>query len=469
MSRRSISPIDIYKLLPKTNCKECGEENCMAFATKLVNREVQLSSCEPIFGEQYKDNCQKLWELLKPPIKEVQIGVEDVAVKIGGKLVMYRHELTYTNPTAFAIDVDDAMETETIVERVKRTENFSYNYIGMDLKLDMIAIRSVSGDPIKFKTAVNTVAENTQLPIVLCSFDPEVIESGLIVIGKEKPLIYAANKYNWKEMAELALMYDCPLVVFAPNNLKLLKSLTKTLLEYGVTDLVLDPGTFPDEGMGDTIANFTLIRRAVFKEEDELLGFPLVATPIIAWTKEGDVPEVNMWREAYIASMLINRYSDLLLMHSIAGWVLLPTTVLRQNIYTDPRKPVAVESGLRVFGEPDKNSPIMVTTNFALTYYTVASDIESAKIDCYLIVVDTEGISVESSIAGRHLTAEKIANALKESGIEKKVSHQKLILPGRAARLKGETEELTGWEIIVGPIDSSGIPKFIHNEWSKSD
>ena len=286
-----------------------------------------------------------------------------------------------------------------------------------------------------------------------------------MAIPQDRPLIYAATKENWKDMAELALMYDCPLAVFAPTDLSLLRSLVKTLTEYGVQDLVLDPGTFPSEGLVDTVNNFTMIRRAGCKKGDDLLGYPLMGTPIVAWTEPAGTPELKAWKEAYVASMLINRYADIVLMHSTDGWVLLPTTVLRQNIYTDPRKPVAVEAGVRILGTPDETSPVMVTTNFALTYYTVAADIESAGVDSYLLVVDSEGTAVDSAVAGRKLTAETIAEAIKESKIEDKVKHKTLIIPGKAARLSGEIEELSGWQIFVGPQDSSGIPKFLQEKW----
>jgi acetyl-CoA decarbonylase/synthase complex subunit gamma len=313
------------------------------------------------------------------------------------------------------------------------------------------------------------VAENTKLPIVLCSLNPAVLEAGLTVIPKSRPLLYAATKENWRDMAELALKYDCPLTVFAPGNVKLLRSLVKTLLEYGLRDLILDPGTFPTEGLAETLNNFTIIRRAACKRGDELLGFPLMGVPLTAWLEgEGVAPEIVKWREAYLAAMLITRFADILIMHTLDGWALLPNIILRANIYTDPRKPVAVEPGLRVFGTPDENSPVMFTTNFALTYYTVASDIESAKINAYLIVVDTEGIAVDSAVAGRKLTAEKVAEALKASGIENRVKHRKLIIPGKAARLSGEIEELTGWQVIVGPRDSSEIPKFLQEKWQTS-
>jgi acetyl-CoA decarbonylase/synthase complex subunit gamma len=266
-------------------------------------------------------------------------------------------------------------------------------------------------------------------------------------------------------MAELALMYNCPLAVFAPNDLKLLRSLVKTLKDYGVKDLVLDPGTFPNEGLADTISNLTMIRRAACKKGDELLGFPIIGVPITAWLEKTEVPEINMWNEAYLTSMLITRYADVLVIHSAEGWVLLPTTILRENIYTDPRRPVAVEAGLKTFGQPDENSPVLMTSNFALTYYTVASDIESSGVNCYLIVVDTEGLAVECSVAGRKLTSEKIAEAIKQVKVEEKVKHRKLIIPGKAARLSGEIQELSGWEILVGPPDSSEIPKYLQEKW----
>lgn len=462
---KELSPIDVYMLLPKTNCKKCGLENCMAYATKLVNREIALELCTPLLEKQNEKAHQKLWEMLKPPVKEVVVGTGDRAVNLGGKLVMYRHELAYFNPTAFAIDVTDEMPEEEAILRVKGTEGFSYTYIGKELKLNMIAVRSTSNDPEKFKATVKKVVENTKLPLILCSFHPEVIEAGLMAAPKARPLIYAANKDNWKDMAELALMYGCPLAIFAPNDLKLLRSLVKTLKDYGVQDLVLDPGTFPNEGLADTISNLTMIRRAAFKRGDELLGFPVIGTPITAWLEKADVPEINMWNEAYLASMLIDRYADALIIHSNEGWVLLPTTILRQNIYTDPRKPVAVEAGLKVFGQPDENSPVLMTTNFALTYYTVASDVESSGLNCYLMVVDTEGLAVDSSVAGRKLTPEKIAETLKSFKVEEKVKHRKLIIPGKAARLSGEIQELSGWEVMVGPRDSSEIPKFLQDRW----
>ena len=461
-----LSPIEVYRLLPRTNCGECGEKNCMAFAAKVVNREISIDKCPLLLKEEFREAYEKLKELLAPAIREVLIGVGDSSVRVGGKLVMYRHEFTYHNPTPIAIDVTDEMDEDDLIKRVKRIESFTYNYIGRDLHLDMVAIRSTSNDPDKFKLAVRKVAETTKMPLILCSLNPNVMEAGLVEVSDRRPLIYAATKDNWKDMAELSLMYNCPLAIFAPNDLKLLKSLSKTLIEYGVEDLLLDPGTFSDEGLADTVNNFTMIRRNACKGGDKLLGFPLIGVPMTVWNDKGKVPDdLIKWREACIAAILLSRYADLLIMHSLEGWVQLPTIIWRFNIYTDPRKPVAVEAGLVTFGNPDENSPVMLTTNYALTYFTVESDIKASGADCYLIVVDTGGISVESSVAGRYLTAEVIADAIKNTGIENKVKHRYLIIPGLAARLSGEIEDLTGWRVMVGPKDSSGIPAFLKSNW----
>ncbi len=468
VSVKELSPIIVYKLLPRTNCKECGEENCMAFATKLVNRELVLDKCAPLLKKEQANPYKQLKEMLKPAVREITVGTGDRAVKLGGKLVMYRHELALSNPTAIAIDVTDEMPEQEMLDRISRAEQFTFEHIGQTLKLDLIAVRSTSSDSEKFKSAVKKVAEKTTLPLVLCSLDPNVMEAGLMAVPKAKPLLYAATKNNWKEMAELALMYGCPLAVFSPNDMKTLRSLAKTLIEYGVEDLVLDPGTLNGDGLANTLNNFTMLRRIACKKGDELFGFPLIGVPMTAWMERGEMPEeVAKWQEAYLAGMLIVRFADALILHSVDGWSLLPNVFLRQNIYTDPRKPVAVEVGLKTFGKPDENSPVMFTTNFALTYYTVASDIENAKVNTYLLVVDTEGIAVDSAVAGRKLTAEKVADALKASGLESRVKHKKLIIPGKAARLSGEIEEASGWQILVGPRDSSDIPKFLQEKWQQ--
>jgi len=466
-SIREISPIDVYTLLPRTNCKECGESNCMAFATRVVNGELMLSACPPLHTPNYSKEHESLSALMAPLVRQVTIGTGESAVDIGGKYVLQRHEFTYHNPTPVAIDVNDLMTEEELVARVHQISGFSYNYIGRTLKLNAIAIRSCSGDPAIFKATVKQVADATDMPLILCVLDPVVMEAGLSVIRDRRPLIYAATDMNWKAMADLALAYHAPLAVSAPHDLPLLRSLVRTLLAYGISDLVLDPGTITEAGLAQTISNFTAIRTQACRNFDELFGFPLLGVPLTVWTGGELSEDVLKWREATTASMLMTRYSDLLIMHSLDGWVLLPQLIWRFNIYSDPRKPVSVEAGVKTFGRPGRNSPVLITTNYALTYFTVESDIKAANLDCYLIVTDTGGLSVESAVAGRYFTADAIASSIKEYGVSDLVNHKTLIIPGLSARLSGETEEATGWKILVGPKDSSGIALFIRERWQK--
>jgi acetyl-CoA decarbonylase/synthase complex subunit gamma len=466
MPAKELSPIEVYKLLPGTNCKECGETNCMAFAAKLVNREAALQECLPLLEQKNKAAFDKLWALLKPSVRAVKVGVGDREVTLGGEYVVYRHEFTYFNPTAIAIDVSDEMSDEEFEARVKTASDFEYEYIGMKLRLDMIAVRSTSNDPVKFEAAVKKASELTDMPLILCALNPAVMEQGLSAISDMKPLIYAATEQNWKEMAELAMMYGCPIVASAPFDLNILKSIARTLSEYGVEDIVLDPGTQIGEGMAATLDNFTMLRWNAINIEDEHLGFPLLGAPIVAWAEKNEDPVINEWNEVVIASALVTRFSDVLILHGVDGWAHLPLVILRQNLYTDPRKPVSVEAEVIPFGEPDEMSPVLLTTNFALTYYTVASDIESAKIDCYLIVVDTEGISVESAVAGRKMTADTVAEAIDGFKVGDLVKHRHLVIPGRAARLSGEIQELSGWTVSVGPMDSSGLANYISEKWT---
>ncbi len=464
MSKR-LKPLDIFKYLPKTNCKICGEETCMAFAMKLIERGVELKDCTPLFEEsKYQENKDTLIVILRPPVQPVKIGTSDNATIIGGEEVVYRHELTFYNETKIFVDVHDEMEKAELTERVKFVDQYFVFRIGQDLKLDGIAVRSVSNDPNKFANAVKEALKLTKMPLILCSFDPKVMKAGLEAAKGKRPLIYAATASNWKDMAMLAMEYQCPLTVFS-TDLTTLNSLTITLRQAGLEDLVLDPGTYGGENIGHTLNNFTMLRVAAIQAGDESVGFPLMAVPATVYLEEDKGPE-TAWNETIVGSMLIDRFSSAMIIHNTELWSLLALLTLRQTIYTDPRIHPSVEAGLEAIGNPNENSPVFMTTNFALTYYTVKTDLEQAKLDSWLLTVDTEGIGVESAVAGGQLSSGAIADLIKETGLEEKVKHRKLIIPGMAARISGETEDATGgWEVLVGPRDSSGIPKFLKQKW----
>jgi acetyl-CoA decarbonylase/synthase complex subunit gamma len=464
-------PLEIYPLLPGTNCKVCGEANCMAFATKMAEHTVKLKACTPLFEEKkYAKKLGKLEELVRPPVREITIGVGEKAASIGAKLVLYRHDLRWSDPTAFFIDVPDTLDSEKLTKRVKEIEEWTYVYIGQNLRLDGIALRGVSKDPKTFAQSAKKLTEITDWPIMLCSFDPHMLAAAAMAIADQRPLLYAATLDTWLETGEIAVKHDLPLVAHSNGNLNDLATLVNTLHALGVKEIVLDPGTASRAGLGTTIDNFVQLRRSSTVVGEELLGYPILSTPISVWAdyQEGNAPELTKWDEVLTAAASIVRYSDIIVLHSLDMWTDLPLTFLRSNLYTDPVKPVAVEAGLVEFGDVGPDVPVMYTTNFALTYFTVESDIKQAGVNAYLVVVDTEGMSVQSAVAGRKLTAEKVAETLQECGIADKVNHRILISPGMAARISGETEEASGWTIKVGPQDSSGIPKYLQEgKWKE--
>ncbi len=454
-----VTAMDIYRLLPQTNCEDCeeaacGEASCMAFATKLSEKEAQLELCTELSPE----GLNKLESLLAPAVREITIGTGDKTITIGGDEVLYRYELTYYNPTSLVIDIADNLDDDEFTERVKTIEETEFERIGEMLTLDAVALRNASGNSDKFAEAASKL-KKAKLPLVLCSFDPEAMKAALEKVGDERPLIYGVTEGNLEEMSALAMEYSCPVTIFSPNDLEKMKQISRTLRERGIEDIVLDPGTYVEDGIGDSLDNFVMIRRLAVEEQDEDFRFPILGIPALTWLYEKDEIQGGI-REATIAATLMNKYADMLIFHGTNIWELIPVLTLRQGIYTDPRKPQAVDAGLYEFGEVDKDSPVLMTTNFALTFYTVEGDIKG-KTNAYLLVLDTEGRAVDVSLAGGQLNAEAVADLIKETGIEEKVDTRKLIIPGLAAPVSGEIEDESGWEVLVGPRDSSAVPGFI--------
>lgn len=454
--------MDIYRMLPGENCGKCGIKTCMGFAARLIERKKKLDDCPLILSADYEGEREKLTELLTPPVRPIKVGTGDHAFQIGGEEVIYRHERTWYNPTALIIDVDDQMDEDELLERVKWISSYSRVKIGEKLTLDGIAVRCKSGNPDSFRDAVKLVSKNTEYPLVLCSHDPQVLRSGLEVLGDANPLLYAATMDNWQEISDLAIEYGCPMTI-SSSNLDELTEISTRASDRGVGDdqIVLDPGSDPVNIKG-TINRMIELRRAAIEEEFEPLRFPILGVSATAWMAEEDENEAA-FMEGTIGCMMLISFADAIILHSTETWSLMPSIVLRQDIYQDPRNPASVEPKLRKVGNPDENSPILITCNFALTYYTVEGDCEG--IDCYIYPVDTDGTSVTSSVAGDLMTAKKIVDAIGEHKFGDKVAHRVLVLPGEAAVLSGQVEVDSGWKVLVGPKDSSGIPDFLEDNW----
>ena len=455
-----VTAMDVYKLLPQTNCGDCGEASCMAFATKLSEKESDLTLCTELSDKKFK----KLDNLLAPAVKEIIIGKDEKAKIIGGDEVLYRYEESYYNQTILAVDIPDDLDDAEFDEKVKEIENLEFERTGELLQLDAIALRNKSADPDKFAKCAKKL-KSSKYPIFLVTFDPIAMEEALKFLGNDRPLMYAANKENIFEMADLAIKYECPIAVFSPGDIEKMKDLVFTLRSNGVEDIVLDPGTLTGESIGDTLDNFVMSRRLAVEDKEEDFRYPLLGVPALVRLNNDDDEIKQGTMEATIASTLINKYADVLILKGNEIWEIIPILTLRQSLYTDPRKPQAVDSGIYEFGEVDENSPVLLTTNFSLTYYTVEGDLKSGNANCYLLVLDTVGKAVDVAIAGGQFDGESVADLVKESGIEDRVKTRKMIIPGLAAPLSGEIEDETGWDVMVGPRDSSAVPDFIDEKF----
>ena len=467
---KETSPLNLYKQLPQTNCKDCGEQTCMAFAAGLIARTKKVEDCKPLVAEKkYAKKLEALKSIVAPELRMVLVGPADKQVKIGGEDVMYRHQMTFFNKPPFAYDVTDNMDEAKLTERVNKIANWKKFYIGNWERVEMIAVRSVTDDPAKFSACISKIQSLTNYPLILCSFNPKVLKAGLDVAAKNRPLIYAATKDNWKEVAQLAHDYNVPVALSVPFDLDGLKSMAATFAGMGIQDLVLDPGTAPNGKMlQQSFLNFISLRRAAVEEAQRDISYPVMALPINAWLTTKDPVRAAYW-ESVLTATFVARGGALMVKHSIEPHSVMPDMHLRFNIYTDPRKPVQVKPGLHTVGSPKAESPVFLTTNFALTYYTVESDLGSNGIDAYLMSLNTDGIGVQASVAGGQMTPQKIADAFKEeAGF--KFENQKypaLVLPGMAAKFSGELEDLFGGKvkIMVGPEDSGRLGEWMKTQW----
>ncbi len=462
------SPLEIYRYLPQTNCGECGYDTCMSFAAQIIERTVKPTDCPPLVKEaeknpKVKKKLEELIEITSPEVKEVVIGKDGRAVKIGGEDVLHRHELTFFNPTALFYDVWDTLDDKEIDERCSKVVEYKKFYVGEYLTLDGIAVRCTSNDPKRFREVAKKVAGYGK-PMILVSLNPECMRAALEEVADERPLIYAATEQNWKEFLQLALEFNVP-VVLRSKDLDKLKSMAVTFKEAGVTDIVLDPVTEPlGEGLKGTFERVIQLRRTAILGEDKDVAYPIMITPIAAWAIDADEVSKAYW-ETVIASLFIVKYGDVMILRCLEPYAIMPIVTLRYNIYTDPRTPVQVEPGLREINNPGPDDPVFITTNFALTYYTVESDLTSGNIKGWLLVLDTEGLGVEVSVAGGQFTAAKVKDLIKDTKIEEKVNHRYLVIPGLAARLQGAIEDETGWKVLVGPMDSGRIKGWLEQNW----
>jgi acetyl-CoA decarbonylase/synthase complex subunit gamma len=440
----ALTGIQIFKLLPKTNCGQCKYPTCLAFAMALASAKAELDAC-PFVSDEARE---QLSEASAPPIRAVTVGTGECEIKVGGETVLFRHEKTFFNKPGFAVLISTEMGNEEVERRFSALQLYRFERIGLTLEPEMAAIRD-GGDEARF-LELATRAAREPCGIVLMSPDPAAMEAALKVLKDRRPLIYGAAKTNWEAMTALARAYGCPLAVKG-EGVEETAALVEKLQGQGLRDLVLD--TSP-RTVREAFEHQVVIRRAALLSRIKPLGFPTIAFPF----ELSDDP----MKEALIAATLVAKYAGIIVLGDFRGETLFPLLLQRLNIYTDPQRPMTTQEGIYPINNPGGDAPVLVTCNFSLTYFIISGEMDNSRVPGWLLVMDTEGLSVMTAWAAGKFVGDLVGAFVKRSGIAEKIAHRKLIIPGYAAQILGDLEEeLPGWEIHVGPREAAHIPAFL--------
>jgi acetyl-CoA decarbonylase/synthase complex subunit gamma len=443
-----IAGSEIVKMLPgKRPCKDCGFPTCFAFAMKLASGGASVDKC-PYLSEETK---AKLLDLLAPPIKLVTIGSGENAVKIGNEEVIYRHEKTFIHSPGITLLISDKEDKAKIEEKIKKIKELQFPWVGVNLEANLLALHFESGDRDKFLAVVKKVYDSTDLGIVLISEDTDALFAARDICVDRHPLLYPITKENIDKAIPKIKENPTPVGLHC-HSVEELIPLTTKLKDAGIEELVLDPGS---KNLQEAIRDQTFIRKAALKQGFKPLGYPTIGFPCFM-AKDG-------LKEMLIGSAFINKWASIIVFSDFDQHSLLSLLVQRLNIYTDPRFPMAVEEKYYEVGEPDESSPVLVTSNWALTYFLVSSAVEATKVPAYVCVKDAEGLGVLTAWAAGKFSGDSVGTFIKKCGIEDKVKHRKLVIPGKVSRIKGELEDALDlkWEIIIGPRETTGIGAFL--------
>lgn len=441
-----LTGLEIFKQLPKTNCKDCGQPTCLAFAMSLASGKASLDAC-PHVSDAAKE---ALDSASAPPIALVKIGAGEKALELGNETVLFRHDKRFEHPTGIAISVCDTMAADEIAAKVASINKLVFDRVGQLHSVNLVAVGNCSGDAAKFADAVKAAADNTEMPLILMSEDTAAVEKALELVAAKKPLVSGANAANYEAMTALAKKYDVPMVVKGAD-LNDLAALVEKVVALGHKQLVLDSGA---KEINKVLADQTQMRRQALKKFRPF-GYPSITF----------IANEDPLQAVIDAGVCIAKYAGIVVIESADPADVLPLVTLRLNVYTDPQKPIAVESKIYEIGNVGTDSPVYITTNFSLTYFCVAGDVETSRVPGYILPVDTDGISVMTGWAAGKFTPEKITELLNTSGIADKVTHRKVIIPGGVAVLSGKLNEISGWEVLVGPRESAGIGTFLKQRW----
>ncbi|HVP10567.1 MAG TPA: acetyl-CoA decarbonylase/synthase complex subunit gamma [Phycisphaerae bacterium] len=444
----AMTGLQIQKLLPKTNCKECGCNTCLAFAMKLAAKKAALSEC-PYASDEAK---AILGAAAEPPIRTVTLGEGEHVLKAGGETVLFRHEKTFVNGTGIGLAVDDAMDDAEIERRVNTLREYHLERAGETLRPDVVSVGFESGESRRFFAVLEKIASLWPRPLVVRTDDAGVLKTAAEKLRGRRPLLASAMPATVDELGGVARATGSALAV-AADNFNDLAAMVERLVagEDGFRDIFLE---LRADSLCEHYQNNTIIRRGALKAGLKALGYP-----ILHYVNTGDPLD-----DAVEAGLAVAKYTSLVVLPELDPADLTPLLTLRQNIFTDPQKPIQVEPKIYSIGEPDENSPSFVTTNFSLTYFIVSGEIENSGLSAWLVVPECEGLSVLTAWAAGKFGGAKIGAFVKESGLEQRTKCRKIVIPGYVSQISGELEEaLPGWEVLVGPPEAADIESFVKN------
>jgi len=439
----AFSGLAIYKLLPRTNCKKCGQQTCLAFAMQLAKKAVSLDKC-PFVADDVR---QKLEDASLPAIRAVEFGAGDRRVTAGHETVIFRHEEKFHHPTVIGVVLDDDLGPSERDEAVGAVNRLSFERVGQTIAVEALALRQAGDDAEAFAAFVKAVRAKTDRALILMPRTLEALKKALAFVASDRPLVSIQDPALADAAGTVCKEVEVPMA-FRDGGLDAFSARTKSLAAQGFKDIVLDISC---EGISERLWQLTQIRRLAIKKGERSIGFPTM----VEVARDEPAAAVSE------ASTYIVKYASIVLVRSYKAEHILPLLTLRQNIFTDPQKPLQVEPKVYPVGAAGKDSPVLITTNFSLTYYTVLGEIESSRVPTYLICVDTEGMSVLTAWAAEKFTPGQVADSLSRFKLEEIVSHKNLIIPGYVAMMSGELEDKSGWAIHVGPREASALSSYL--------
>ncbi|MGI5939339.1 MAG: acetyl-CoA decarbonylase/synthase complex subunit gamma [Thermoleophilia bacterium] len=440
----ALSGIQIFKQLPKTNCKDCGYATCMAFALQLAAGRVSLEACPHLAP----DVAAALQVAATPPVRKVTLGRPEGPIILGEETVLYRHEKRFEHAPALAFMVDDDLDDTGVARAIAAFREHRFERVGESLSPRMMAVASTDSD--RLLARAKQIAAETDAGLIIVSDRPATLRAVGTELRSVRPLLCGAALDIFTEVLDVAQELDAPFVVRG-ESLDELEELGRRTLEAGAEQVLLEPVVAT---AGDALRAQIFARRAALRSKGSPLGFPVIAFPCRL--------TADPMLQTVLASALIAKYAGVVVVDPVDPAHTLALLSLAQGLYTDPQKPMMVEAGIYPVGEPGPDSPVMLTTNFSLTYYTVVGEIESSKIPAWLMVMDVEGQSVLTAWAAGKFVADAIGPFVKKSRIEDKVDHRRLIIPGYVANIRDELEtELGDWEVVVGVREAADIPRYL--------